>query len=438
MAGVADSRLYKAGPWPRGICNATEEGVLPLNEFGTRPIALRDALNVTLTANGTPARRDGFAELGAVSLGHSLWGDSKLPFGLLVNGGVLHAVWPGGATTSLDTVVGNLDLSYALINDKVFFCNASTCGLVTLDMTVQAWAPAAPDGQPLVAAAAGGALAKGTYQVAVTFTDAAGRESGSTLAEAVEVGGNGAIALSSIPQPPDPTGALVNIYCTAANDGVLRLFASIFPGIPAITITAPPQGRPLLTQFLEALPPGQIVRFGHGRQWVACGSELLWSEPLRYGQYRPASNRMRFDGPIELVEPLGDGGAGAGVFVAANGRTYWLDGADPMEFRPRTVAHEGAVPGSSWREDGAAFGSDANDIVVLWISRKGTFRLGSPGGSIRDPNPTALVDDADRAAVLRRTDASLEQLVVALRAPAPQRAAAADTCVTHYVPAAMK
>lgn len=438
MAGVADSRLYKVGPWPRGISNATEEGVLPLNDFGTRPIALRDAVNVTLTANGTPARRDGTQKVADVVRGHSLWSDAKLPFGLLVDDGVLHATHPGGARSSLGFTVGNLDLSYALVNDRVFFTNPAVCGQVTMDLAVQPWAPAAPDGQPLVAGAAGGSLAKGTYQVAVTFTDAAGRESGSTLAEAVEVGDNGMIAVSSIPQPVDPAGAMVNVYCTGPNDGVLRLSVTVVPGILGLNITAPASGRPLLTQFLEALPAGHIVRFGHGRQWLARGNWLLWSEPLRYGQFNPATNCMRFDGEIELLEPLGDGGAGAGVFVCANNRSYWLDGADPAQFKPRTVAHEGAVPGSSWREDGKAYGRETSDVVVLWLSRKGTFRLGSPGGLIDDPNPTALADDADRAAVLRRTGPGLEHLVVALRAPQAQTAAAADTCVTYHVPAAMK
>ena len=436
MAGVADSRLYKAGPWPRGISNATEEGVLPLNDFGTRPIALRDAVNVTLTANGTPARRDGAEKVLDVALGHSLWSDHKLPFGLLVDNGVLHAIHPGGARTSLAYDAGNLPISYALVNDRVFFTSPAGCGQVTLDLAVQPWAPAAPDGQPLIAAASGGTLPVGTYQVAVTFTDASGRESGSTLAVAVNVEDNGAIAVSAIPQPP--AGSMVNVYCTAANDGVLRQALVLVPGILAANITMPATGRPLQTQFLDALPAGHIVRFGHGRQWVARGNELLWSDPLRYGQYNPATNRMRFDGEIELLEPLGDGGAGAGVFVCANNRTYWLDGADPAEFRQRIVAHEGAVPGSSWREGGLAFGREANDTVVLWLSRKGTFRLGTPGGGVTDPNPTALVDDASRAAVLRRTGAGLEHLVVALRAPQAQVAAVADTCVTFHVPAAMK
>ena len=436
MAGVADSRLYKAGPWPRGICNATEEGVLPLNDFGTRPTALRDAVNVTLTANGTPARRDGAEKVMDVALGHSLWSDAKLPFALLVYGSELHALHPGGVCTSLGVAVGNLDVSYALVNDKVFFTNASVSGQVTLDLDVQPWAPAAPDGQPLVAAATGGTLPAGTYQVAVTFTDASGRESGSTQAAVVDVEDNGGIAVSAIPQPA--LGGMVNVYCTAANDGVLRHALGLVPGILSANVGMPATGRPLQTQFLDALPAGHIVRFGHGRQWVARDNELLWSDPLRYGQYNPATNRMRFDGEIELLEPLGDGGAGAGVFVCANNRTYWLDGADPAEFRQRIVAHEGAVPGSSWREDGTAFGREANDIVVLWLSRKGTFRLGAPGGGVTDPNPTALADDADRAAVLRRSGPGLEHLVVALRAPQAQVGAAADTCVTYHVPAAMK
>lgn len=439
MAGVADSRIYKAGPWPRGICNATEEGVLPLNDFGSRPVALRDAANVDLTATGNVSRRDGYALAAAMVLGHSLWSDEALPYGLYVDNGVLHAVHQGVVVTSLNTVVGNLPLSYARLGDRVFFTSRSGCGMVLPSLDVVSWGVSAPAGQPLLAAVTGAALTKGQYQVAVTFTDSLGRESGSTLAAPVQVEDNGGIQLTAIPQPLDSHTTAVNIYCTAADATVLRLFATLPLGVLDAVIGASPQGRPLVTQFLADLPAGQIVRFGHGRQWVARANELYWSEPLRYGQYNAARNRMRFDGEITLLEPLGEGAVGeAGVYVSANGRTYWLQGADPADFRQRTIAHEGVVRGSSWREGGRAFGGESSGTVVFWLADNGKFRIGAKNGTISDTNETALVDGADAAAVLRRTLPGMEQLVVSLRAAQPQRAAATDACVTYHVPAAAK
>lgn len=437
MAGVADSRIYKAGPWPRGICNATEEGVLPLNDFGTRPTALRDAVNVDLTSQGNPQRRAGYARTAPMTLGHSLWSDNALPYGLYVDAGVLHALHQGETTSSLGVFVGHQPLSYARCDDRVYFTSRVGCGMVLSSLDVVSWGVAPPGGQPLLTAVAGGALAKGQYQVVVTFTDALGRESGGTLAETVAVEDNGEVQLDAIPQPLDPQVTAVNVYCTSANANVLRLFASVSPGVTSLTVNATPQGRPLVTQFLADLPAGQITRFGHGRQWVARGPDLYWSEPLRYGQYNPARNQIRFDGEITMLEPLGDGAVGeAGVYVAANGRTYWLSGADPADFRQRTVAHEGVVRGSTWREDGLAFGRDTNATVVFWLADNGMCRVGTPNGVLYDTNDTALVDNADHAAVLRRTKGGIEQLVVGLRAPQSQRAAVADSCVTYHVRAA--
>ncbi|HRO60513.1 MAG TPA: hypothetical protein PK177_15325, partial [Burkholderiaceae bacterium] len=227
MAGVRDGQLYKAGPWPRGVNNTAEEGALPENEYGTRPIALREAVNVDLTAQGRPRRRRGYAPAMSGALAHSGWRDSALPFGLYVDGGALKAVFDDLTTQDLGVDVGNAPVSYARINDRVFFSNNSVSGLITPDLQAWSWAPECPLGQPACAAATGYSLDKGMYQVAVTFTDLLGRESGAALAVQLDVGQDGGIELSNIPQPLDPVATpTVNFYATGADDQVLRLYTS--------------------------------------------------------------------------------------------------------------------------------------------------------------------------------------------------------------------
>ncbi|HRP74488.1 MAG TPA: hypothetical protein PKZ27_02770 [Rhodocyclaceae bacterium] len=434
MAGVRDGQLYKAGPWPRGVNNTAEEGALPENEYGTRPIALREAVNVDLTAQGRPRRRRGYAPAMSGALAHSGWRDSALPFGLYVDGGALKAVFDDLTTQDLGVDVGNAPVSYARINDRVFFSNNSVSGLITPDLQAWSWAPECPLGQPACAAATGYSLDKGMYQVAVTFTDLLGRESGAALAVQLDVGQDGGIELSNIPQPLDPVATpTVNFYATGADDQVLRLYTSA-PSMTAHGVIADrADGRPLLTQHLQPLPPGGIVRGGHGRQWVARFDQLYWSAPLRYGLFNPARDRMRFDAPIDMLEPIGDGAGGAGVFAAAGDKTYWYSGADPHGFSQVIVAHQGVVPGSSLVLPGDAVGMDTAAPVATWLGKDGVHYVGTPGGSVAALTSGVVVDSADRAAVFYREQGGVAQLVAALRGPRPQSMAVTDRAYAHIV-----
>lgn len=434
MAGIRDGAIYKAGPWPQGVNNTAEEGELPTNEFGTRPVALREADNVDLTAKGRPSRRAGRTPIYSGSLAHSLWSDDRLGFGLFVDDGSLFAIFPDRTTQALGVVVGAMPLSYALINDRVYFSNRTVSGLLTLDLQAWSWSPEAPGGQPTLTAVDGYALDPGVYQVAVTYTDALGRESGTTQAVLVDVTEGQGIELSSIPTPEDAVATpTVNVYCTGPNDQVLKLYASLFADTQAGVISAAPAGRPCATQFLAPLPAGQLVRAGHGRQWVAVGPELFWSEPLRYGLFNPVRNRIRFHADIDLLEPVGDGAQGAGVYVAVGTHTYWYGGADPKNFTQAVAARSGAVAGSGQTLPGSDFGLDSPAPIAVWLSDDGKFVVGAPGGQMVTMANGAVIDDADRAAVLYREQNGVMQLIAALRGPQRQGLAVVDRAYAHVV-----
>lgn len=434
MAGVRDNKLSKAGPWPRGINNTAEEGALPENEFGTRPIALREAVNVDLTAQGRPRRRRGYTAAIAGTLVHSLWSHRDLDWGLFVDDGELVALFPDESTQPLGVEVGNLPLSYALVNDRVYFTNAVVSGLITPDLQAWSWAPECPTGQPTATAVAGYALDAGIYQVAVTFTDLLGRESGAVLAAQVEVEDQGGIELAAIPQPVDPVAnPTTNVYVTDANDQVPRLYTSAPSTISFGLITERAAGRPLLTQHLQALPAGSIVRGGHGRHWVARGNQVFWSQALRFGLYNPARDRMRYHAPVTMLEPIADGAAGAGVFVAAGEKVYWYAGADPTAFTQAIASHHGVVPGSSLFVPGKAVGMDTDAPVLTWLGTDGTQYVGTPGGSVQALTQGVAMDNAERAAVMYREQEGVAQLVTALRGPKPQAMAVTDRAYAHVV-----
>ncbi|NLA67478.1 MAG: hypothetical protein GX856_04405 [Gammaproteobacteria bacterium] len=434
MATPRDSRLVKRGPWPRGINNAAPEHAMPSNEFGTRAIALREADNVDFDDIGWPATRHGSAKAVDLTLGHSLWWGADSAFGLVVHDGMLHALDADYALTPLDVEVGHAWLSYATIAGNVYYTNNARCGMVTPDLRHYAWAPEQPAGQPALESMAGGSLGPGRYQVAVTFSDVLGRESGSVLATEIEVVG-GTIALTGLPIPQDtdetPT---TNVYCTAANGTALFLAFSMPSSFSYAEISAPPTGRALATHLLEPLPNGTIVRYGHGRQWVARGREVLWSEPLRYGLFNPAHNRIRFAAPVDLLEPVGDGEPGAGVYVASGDRTYWLGGADPASFTQRFARPSGVVRYSSARAPATAFGYESAGDVLVWLARDGRFCLGAPGGNVTPlKDGEAAIDTADAAATLFRESNGQRQVVSSLRGPRRNGLAVTDRAIAHVI-----
>lgn len=429
MAGVPDRALTKVGPWPLGVDNTSQEGALPADEYTGRPLALREAVNVDISAAGRPRRRRGYALQRAGTLTHSLWSHDLLDFGLFVDSGQLYALRADLSSVPLGVAMGDLPVSYALVNDRVYCSNRSASGIVDLGLQVWSWSAEQPAGQPTLAAGSG-ALPAGRYQVAVTFSDYSGRESGSTLASAIDLPAGGGLVLTDVPAP---AFGLCNVYVSGPNDTVLRLYdtAPAWPG--GLLVAGAATGRALATQFLEPLPAGDIVRLGHGRVWVARGNELFWSEPLRFGLYHPARNRMRFAAPIDLLEPIGDGTGGAGVYVAAGNHTFWYGDADPAKWTQGTAALAGAVPGSSLVVNGSTVGKDSDEPTLVWLSRAGKFVIGSAGGAVSEAKGPAVVDSADRAATFLREDAGITNVVAALKAPTKHGLAVTDVAYAHVV-----
>lgn len=434
MAGVRDSQLVQLGPWPAGINNVTDEKRLPRNEFGTRPVALREADNIDLDTAGMPTRRRGYtAQLADMTLAHSGWSDALVPFALLVTDGELCSLQPDLTLRPLGAYVGHQPLSYALIGSDIYYCNTIASGLLPAAGGPHRWAPEQPSGQPTLAAVDGLGLFPGQYQVAVTYTDDMGRESGTTLAAQVDVTEGQGIHATALPQPLDAATVLINIYLTDANDQVLRRHTSLpAVGITDLHIGVPATGKALDTQFLEPMPGGQITRLFNGRQLVARGRRLMWSNPLRYGMYNRARGVMEFHAPIDLVAPIGR----EGVMVAAGDRTIWLGGAEPSAWTRDIAYGAGAVPGSHLEVPGVAFATDGDDDTSpseVWLARDGQLVRGTAGRVSPMKFDSAVIDGADRAAPLYRSEGGLQQLVMGLRAPQRQALAVTDTAVAHVI-----
>jgi len=432
MAGVPDDRLVSVGPWPLGVNNLAKEGRLPTGENG-HPVALREADNIDIDRDGFVTRRQGTSRFHAGTLVHSLWAHADLPFGLFVDDGILNAVLPDGRVEDVDAdPVGGAPVSYDLIGERAYYASVFASGMIGADMVPRAWAPEHPGGQPHLASTTG-TLTAGQYQVAVTFMDDLGRESGSTGAVAIDLADGQGIALSSIPPANEPSTVRVNIYLTGPNDNVLRLYGSLAPNVATITLVSAANGRALQTQFLAALPPGQLTCGHNGRQFVATGRNLRWSEPLRYGMARSTS-LMRFNAPIDLMEPVGRGTEGAGLYVAAGSRTYWHGGTDPGNWNQVIASGHGVVPGTACRVTADVLGFDGKFPVSVWLNRGGQFCVGMPGGQVVPLKRGEFVaNDADRGAALFRQGAGLQQIITSLRGARHNNLAITDSVVAHII-----
>lgn len=415
--GKKDYRdIRRLDGFPLGVNNTAREHSLPHDELG-RQVALREGENIDVSADGKARRRGGYVQVLAGTRMHSGWSGEYFDFGLLVDDDALCAVRHGSpAEVLVAGLAAGRPVSYAAINDSVCWTNGVQCGQVTAEGVARPWACENPPTVPTATAVTGGALDAGEYQVALTFVDAWGRESGATMAAPVTVAANGGIALEGLPQPP--AGGRTRIYMSNGNDGVLRGAAALPPGPSTFLLAQRAEGPECRTRRLQPLPPGQLVAYGNGRQYVAQGREVLFSPSLRYGLYDPRSARVGFVQRVDRLDYVeGDGG---GLYVSDGKRTYFLPGADPADWAQRIAYRCGAVPGQLAWAPGDVWGLDTKQPLPVWQARDGRLCVGLPGGKVftpqaRDSAVDVAFDTAERAALMFRVEEGDRRVVASLR-----------------------
>lgn len=425
---IQDAELASLGPWPKGINNLSPESGLAARG------ALREAVNVLLDADGHPRRRDGSTKLVDVARGHSLWSAPDFaPFALFVSNGFLHALYPDERVEATTIEVGDLPTAFAIFGERIAWTNDAGCGMVDMELSPHRWAPEQPPGPPLLMAVSGQAGEPGTVQVVATFVDELGRESGCGVASTIELGeGEGVEAI--LPMALDPSIKEISIYVTESNGDVLRLHTSVPAGESVVMLTGYARGRVLSTQHLQPMPCGHLLAQHNGRQWVASNDTLIWSEPLRYGLWSPAKNRVRFSDRISVMAPVGSGSDGAGVFVAAGGRVYWLGGADPSNFNQTIVSMHGAIAGTLVMIAGTDVGLETASPVACWLSRNGQYVAGLPGGQLVQLKLNeAVTDSAESGASVVIEQDGLHRIVTSLQAPQAQSMGIGDYAAIHVI-----
>ena len=202
MAGTSDKELFRLGGFPAGLNNRASSTEGPTDENGVQ-VALREAVNVSLTAQGHPKRRPGQVAR-AAGKAHSLF--AMEPWLLAVVDGELRAYMPAadGALTP-DAVLatpGDRFCTFAGDDFSVWWSNGIVSGRIAEDLSAHPFWVDTPD--PVSLAAGTGSLPKGRYEVSVTAVDAEGRESGASGAVGIMLQAGQGIVVAL---PPAPAGA---------------------------------------------------------------------------------------------------------------------------------------------------------------------------------------------------------------------------------------
>jgi len=304
------------GPWPKGLNTVSRDTELGVDE-------LRAAVNVDITNAGRLVQRGGSVRKYSGSDCHSIG-----PNLLFVEGVELKKLDPRtfAAATLATGLTPGARTVYEAVNDQIFWTNGYQSGRMDADFTNHPLGLPVPE-VSTAAPASGGQLAAGTYQVVLSYQNAAGEESGTGLAAVVDgVPDNGAIAVTAIPQPPAGKGVTtINVFVSEANGTSCYWNGSVTVGTTTYAVTATSSARRQARhRFLTAPPAGRLLTYRHGRLFIAEGPRLHWTEPLAYGLYDPARNFLEMDSEIRVARAVT-----AGWWIVTEKRTYFLAGDDP-------------------------------------------------------------------------------------------------------------
>ena len=343
--------------WPKGMDNRRANHDVPLD-------TLRDGLNVDVLTSGKVRLRSGITQAVADTGAHSVFSDGT------------RLVW--ATPTTLKTADGNFvkstlltdtrlakPLSYVALHGEIYFSNEDINGKINAAGEYEPWGIVGPTTAPVCSAVAG----VRRYQVTCTFVTASGEESGAPLGAEVLCSDIPSIQLTSIPQSSDSRVVATRIYVTNIDGTDFYAQLDIPTGITAWTLTGFfANGARLRTQFMAPPPPGQLLEYLNGVLYVASGSAIYHTDPLRYVLCAPEGFFME-PKRVTLLKAVDDG-----VYVSSD-QTYFLAAPGTKDVVRKPVLPYRAV-------EGAAV-SMTDDGNVMWLSERG-FVLGGNGGEVKN------------------------------------------------------
>jgi hypothetical protein len=197
--------------------------------------------------------------------------------------------------------------------------------------------------------------------VTCTFVAASGEESGAPLGERVACTDSPVVQVSAIPQSSDARVVATRLYVTALDGTVFYAEVDVPAGQTTYTLTGFfGTGQPLTTQFMTAPPPGQLLEYHDGRIYVAAGSNIFATQPLRYGLHDPLEDFLMYPERVTLLKSVD-----AGLFTSAD-QTYLERAIGTPD-----LSHDPVLP---YRAIERAAVTLRESKEVVWLSERGFVR----------------------------------------------------------------
>jgi len=392
MTANSDSGMQTYGPFTRGVNNRLQDHEISNDR-------LRQAVNVRLRDTGLVERRSGYALHRAAAVKtHS--GYTVPDFGLVFVDGhsmILRNPDTGSESVLRTDMAANQPVAYVTPpGGIVYYSDGAVTGRIAAGED-QPWGIAPPSGVPALSAITG-ALPPGRYQVALTYIDLGGEESGSGLTAELTVTANHGIRIAGIPAPVTVGVSKVALYVSTANGEMLYHAADLALGVTQFDyITASATGRALKTRYITPPPAGRVLAYSGGRIYIADGPIVWYTEPIQYGRCRKASSFLQFPADVSIMS-----GVAGGLYVASD-KTYWLAGTDPQTFTSKIVLEFGAAPHT--------LTALPEPDTWMWYSDRGMVQAG-PGGAIKELQHAELfLDAANTGASLYMEEEGIKQIV---------------------------
>ena len=331
------------GRWLKGANNRAPKGALPEG-------FVRHAVNVDPVPGGIFAARagyekvyDGTAVRGVLSLGDKLLiadGDELVE--LSTSSGSVRTVRSIAAT---GVFVGDV------LNNTLYFCTENEC-LEYDGQMVKAWGVPDVFYQPGVSVGSGGLL-RGSYQLAVTYTDQWGREGGTDkpLIILCAEGSSISVSIATV-----PSGCTANVYISSVDGSTLYLQATRSTAGTTVVSSVRDDTATCETVLYRAPQPAQHVKAHNGVLLMATSNRVEYTLPMQ--AHLVDRRRNFFQYPEEIGDLMSDD---VTVFVSAD-KCYALSQAETASVEQAVVLEFPAIPGTSVK---------LPDGRVAWMTRYG-------------------------------------------------------------------
>jgi len=331
---------------------------------------LKELVNLDIDKSNNLTKRQGFT-LEDTAVYHSLWSDGIHMFA--VKDGDLVEIKADSSSTLLVSSIGDSPVTFDFIDGDYYYTSRFRSGKIK-DGSATNWGITPPNLQ-LSLTQTIGTLSKGFYQVTYTYSTLDGRESGSNIATVIEVVDNSGILVEDIQASTNSEVTTINIYITQTNGNDFYRVGEIANGTTSTTVSSMFGDRPLSTFNLYDAPRGSIVKWAHGRMYVAQDNIVWWSEPYQYDLFNLKESYWYFDGEVTALCPTPDG-----LWVSSD-KIYYVSGKDPSNARLTEKELAQVVRGSDVKFSGAYIFIENTPLGYKWLvtTDRGMFVLFNDG-----------------------------------------------------------